>query len=138
MIKYSIKNCIDIFMYDNNPPDDFESNCEQLMSNLFKVMSTKSELSVEEYVFLIFCFDNKLQKWSELCEERSGVDGNVDPASDFAEFEGKFISKTVNIITPILQNYMDRDIQRLSKGLSDLLHIYKNAKAWMYKKGYNI
>ena len=36
MIKYSIKNCIDIFMYDNNPPDDFESNCEQLMTNIFK------------------------------------------------------------------------------------------------------
>lgn len=140
MDKYSINDCIDIFMYDNNPTKDFYYNCEKYMNALFRKLSTYKTLSVEEYIFLIFCFDNKLQDWSRLCEEEniSGKDQSIDMSKDFIEFENRFLEKSTPIIIPVLQNFMEKDKNKLQIGLSKLLKIYKEAKLWMIKNGYKV
>ena len=139
MKNYTLDNCIDIFFYDNDPPEDFYIRCEQLMNQILINLHSGYKLSVEEYIFLILCFDDKLYKWLNLCDHGLGDNGDVDFNSDQYEFDGRFIQEVVKqVIDPILRNYMERDIQKLSNGLSFILKTYKEAKQWMIKKGYEI
>lgn len=139
MKNYTLKDCIDIFFYDPDPPEEFYTRCEQLMSQIFINLQCGYKLSVEDYIFLILCFGDKLSQWSNLCDTGSGGNGDVDFDSDQYEFVGKFIQEVVRqVIDPILRNYMERDVQKLSEGLSKMLNTYKNAKKWMIEKGYEV
>lgn len=139
MKNYTLKDCIDIFFYDNDPPKEFYTRCEQIMSQIFINLQCGYKLSVNDYIFLILCFDDKLSQWSNLCDPGFGGNGDVDFNSDQYEFEGKFIQEVVRqVIDPILRNYMERDVQKLSEGLSKITEVYKEAKKWMIEKGYEV
>ena len=139
MKNYTLKDCIDIFFYDSDPPEEFYTRCETIMRQIFINLQCGYNLSVDDYIFLILCFDDKLARWSNLCDPGSGGNGDVDFDSDQYEFEGKFIQEVVRqVIDPILRNYMERDVQKLSEGLSKIIKTYKEAEKWMIKKGYEI
>lgn len=131
MSKYDIRQCIHIFMYDDYP-EDFEDNYEQLMQDILIKMNNTSKLSEDESVFLIFCFHAKVSSWGKMCDDKDDMPLGE---GDFSDFLVKFTLRMVNIQNFIFTDYKK---EQLPKYLSDMIKIYRDAKAWMLKKGYKV
>ena len=70
-----------------------------------------------------------------MCGERS--------SSDCVDFDTTFFERVSSVKETALKNFWrmeqeSRIVSRLSKNLFTILDIYKEAKNWMTKRGYNI
>lgn len=139
-----IEEYIEILMNNaGNISQSVYDRIEHSMRNLLTRLRTVNDLCLDEYLFLILCFEDRLYVWANMCDEGSGGNGNVDPDSDSIDFDYNFYERICSVHESAIRNRWEneeetRRISKLSKNLSDIVSIYKEAKRWMIEKGYNI
>lgn len=140
-MNYSVSDCIQILRYSEKipPSKEFYVKCEQIMEDLLIKLHNYNKLTNDEYVFLILCFDHKIEDWALLCEEENrGGNTVMDMPYDFIEFNDKFSEKGYKITSIVFQNYSERDAEKLYHTLKEISVLYRDAKNWLIKKGYEV
>ena len=123
-------------LFDCDVPATVYNKVEDCMKDLLSRFETdRLDLCAQEYLFLIVCFYYKLYIWCKMCGERS--------SSDCIDFDTTFFERVLSVKESAVKNYWrmeqeGRIVSRLSKNLFTILDIYKEAKTWMTKRGYNI
>ena len=137
----SILNYINILENEGIGQED-EKNINILLNKLLIRINSKGlkSLNCDELYFMILCFDDKLDTFLNIVggNDDMTVTRDSDLSKDWVKFDEAFVNRCVNIINRAVGSYHIEDSDQLIVCLKDIMHIYKEAKQWMTKRGYSI
>lgn len=133
---------INILMYESDISKEDKQNIDLLLYKIFNLIQDTNlkSLTCDQLYFVIWCFFEKLDNFLQLVvgDDDGIIETDADMDKYWVEFDEIFINKAARIQANVQKYYRQEDKQKLIECVRDTMHIYKEAKQWMIKKGYNI